>query len=51
MAYTFVVTALLAKLFDMVPFLRLRAPDMYEEIGMDDAEVSRLSWFVIPLFL
>lgn len=40
--YTFVVTALIAKVFDLIPFLRLRAPDSWEEIGMDDAEVRTL---------
>lgn len=39
MAYTFVVTAIIAKVFDSVPCLRLRADDVSETIGMDDAEV------------
>lgn len=40
LGYTFVVTTGIAKLFDIIPGLSLRAPDSWEEIGMDDAEVS-----------
>jgi Amt family ammonium transporter len=39
MAYSFVMTAIIAKGFDLVPFLRLRADEESEMIGMDDAEV------------
>jgi len=39
MGYTFVMTAIIAKAFDLVPFLRLRADETSETIGMDDAEV------------
>jgi len=39
MAYTFAMTVVICKGFDMVPFLRLRADDSSEKIGLDDAEV------------
>jgi ammonium transporter, Amt family len=39
-AYTFVVTALLAKAVDMVPGLRLRGTFEEEALGMDEVEVS-----------
>jgi len=39
MAYTFTMTVVICKGFDMVPFLRLRADDSSEKIGLDDAEV------------
>ena len=38
-AYTFVVTALLAKMFDLVPSFRLRASAEEEASGMDDTQV------------
>lgn len=38
--YTFVVTALIAKGMDMIPFLRLRATPEDEALGMDDVQVS-----------
>lgn len=38
-AYTFVVTALLAKIFDLVPSFRLRASAEEEASGMDDTQV------------
>jgi len=40
MGYTFVMTAIIAKAFDLVPFLRLRADEKSEKIGMDDAELG-----------
>lgn len=39
-AYVFVVTAALAKLFDLIPFLNLRATEQGEIIGMDEYQVS-----------
>ena len=39
--YTFVVTAFLAKMFDMVPSFRLRSSPEEEASGMDDTQVSR----------
>lgn len=38
-AYTFVVTALIAKGVDMIPGLRLRTSEDGETIGVDDMEV------------
>jgi Amt family ammonium transporter len=38
-AYTFVVTALLAKLVDLVPGLHLRSTSEAEKRGMDEIEV------------
>jgi Amt family ammonium transporter len=40
MGYTFVMTVIIAKAFDLVPFLRLRADETSETIGMDDAELG-----------
>lgn len=37
--YTFVVTAILAKAFDMIPMFRLRASPEEEAAGMDDVQV------------
>lgn len=43
--YTFVVTALLAKTLDMIPFFHLRASPEDEALGMDDTQVRvYLSW-------
>lgn len=42
-AYTFIVTALLAKTLDMLPFLRLRASPEDEALGMDDTQVRASS--------
>jgi len=39
-AYTFTMTFVICKGFDMVPFLRLRADDSSEKIGLDDAELG-----------
>lgn len=39
-AYTFVVTALLAKGLDSIPLFRLRASPEEEALGMDDTQVS-----------
>ena len=39
--YTFVVTAFLAKIFDLIPLLRLRASPEEEALGMDDTQVRR----------
>ena len=44
MGYTFIMTVAIAKAFDFVPFLRLRADNSSEKIGMDDAEVGALSF-------
>lgn len=41
-AYTFVVTALLAKAFDLIPCLKLRASPEEEALGMDDTQVRLL---------
>ena len=38
--YTFVVTALLAKLLDLVPYFRLRASPEEEALGMDDTQIG-----------
>lgn len=38
--YSFVVTAIIAKLIDMIPGLHLRTTEEGESLGMDDAEVS-----------
>lgn len=40
--YTFVVTALIAKGLNMIPYLHLRASETAEELGMDEDQV-RLS--------
>lgn len=42
-AYVFVVTAGIAKIMDLVPFLSLRATEQAEIIGMDEDQVSHLS--------
>ena len=39
-AYAFVVTAVLAKLLDVIPGLHLRTTEEGETLGMDDMEVS-----------
>lgn len=39
-AYTFVMTALVAKLVDMIPGLKLRSTPEGERVGMDEVEVS-----------
>jgi ammonia channel protein AmtB len=49
MGYTFVMTVAIAKIFDFVPFLRLRADGSSEKIGMDDAEVWPLSFRAVFL--
>lgn len=46
-AYSFVVTALIAKGIDCVPTLHLRATPEEEVLGMDDAEV-RFSLYMLP---
>lgn len=38
-AYAFVVTAILAKVFDLIPFLRLRVSEQGEIVGMDEDQV------------
>ena len=38
-AYTFIVTALIAKAIDTIPGLQLRASEEAESLGMDDIEV------------
>lgn len=38
--YTFVVTALIAKVIDVIPGLGLRAGPVAEELGMDEVEVG-----------
>jgi ammonium transporter, Amt family len=38
--YTFVVTALLAKLLDVLPAFRLRASPEEEALGMDDTQIG-----------
>lgn len=40
-AYTFVVTALIAKAIDLIPGLHLRTSEEGESLGMDDMEVCR----------
>jgi Amt family ammonium transporter len=40
--YTFVVTALLAKIVDLIPGLHLRSTLEAERLGMDEIEVCRL---------
>lgn len=42
-AYAFVMTALLAKVVDMIPGLRLRATAEEEALGMDEVEVRDIS--------
>ena len=44
-AYTFVVTALLAKGLDSFPLFRLRASPEEEALGMDDTQVSSTAPF------
>jgi ammonium transporter, Amt family len=39
-AYVFVVTALIAKIFCLIPLLNLRASDQAELIGIDDDQVG-----------
>lgn len=51
MGYTFAMTAIIAKAFDLVPFLRLRADDASEKIGMDHADVRFLLFRTIFLLL
>lgn len=41
-AYSFVVTALIAKGIDLIPGLHLRATDESERLGMDDDQVRQL---------
>ncbi|CAL1696594.1 unnamed protein product [Somion occarium] len=41
--YTFVVTALIAKGMDMIPFLRLRATPEDEALGMDDVQIGEFA--------
>jgi Amt family ammonium transporter len=46
-AYTFVVTALIAKTIDMIPGLHLRSSEEGESLGMDEMEVCRFIGFII----
>lgn len=48
-AYTFVVTALIAKTIDMIPGLQLRSSEEGESLGMDDIEVSGPICFVVRI--
>jgi Amt family ammonium transporter len=48
-AYTFVVTALIAKGVDSIPGLRLRATLEEETLGMDDVDVSAHLYLQIAL--
>ena len=48
-AYTFVVTALIAKTIDMIPGLQLRSSEEGESLGMDDIEVSGPKCFVVRI--
>jgi ammonium transporter, Amt family len=41
-AYSFVVTALIAKTIDMIPGLKLRTSEEGESLGVDEMEVSSL---------
>ena len=41
-AYTFVVTAFLAKVLDMIPGLQLRSSEESEVLGMDESQVGGL---------
>jgi len=41
--YAFVVTAVLAKLVDIIPFLGLRATIEEEAVGMDDAQIGEFA--------
>lgn len=51
-AYTFVMTALLAKAIDMVPGLHLRGTPEEERVGMDEIEVSlRLLSSIVALLI
>ena len=43
-AYTFVVSALIAKAIDLVPGLRLRATEEAELIGMDDDQLGEFAY-------
>jgi Amt family ammonium transporter len=43
-AYTFVVTALIAKAVDVVPGLGLRAGPVAEALGMDEVEVGFIAF-------
>lgn len=45
-AYTFVMTALLAKGIDIIPGLKLRNDAKGEELGMDEVEVRKLLRFL-----
>ncbi|KAK7694237.1 hypothetical protein QCA50_001417 [Cerrena zonata] len=42
-AYTFVVTAILAKGLDMIPLLRLRSTAEEEALGMDDIQIGEFA--------
>jgi len=42
-AYTFSVTTLLAKGFDLIPFLQLRAPEEAEINGMDEDQIGEFA--------
>ncbi|KZT42778.1 putative ammonium transporter [Sistotremastrum suecicum HHB10207 ss-3] len=42
-AYTFIVTALLAKIIDMIPGLHLRETDEAEKLGMDDVQIGEFA--------
>lgn len=44
-AYSFVVTALIAKTIDMIPGLQLRISEEGESLGVDEMEVSSLMDF------
>jgi Amt family ammonium transporter len=42
-AYSFVVTAIIAKTIDMIPGLKLRSSEEGESLGMDEMEVCSLT--------
>jgi len=42
-AYTFVVTAIIAKAVDLIPGLHLKTTPEGESLGLDEVEVSRLT--------
>jgi ammonium transporter, Amt family len=44
MAYSFVVSAILAKIIDMIPGLKLRASEEAELLGMDDDQHGEFSY-------
>ncbi len=48
-AYTFVMTALLAMAFDLIPCLKLRASPEEEALGMDDTQVCLSSLVFFPI--